>query len=890
MDVTSTPAPAEGPAGLPRFSVDVRRIRPLMGPNVWRLRPVLEMVVDIGEFEDYPTHLIPGFVDRLMEAIPSLYTHKCSEGVEGGFLTRMREGTWIGHVIEHIALELQYLAGHDEVFGQTRSTRERGVYRVVFAIQDPLVGEAAARQAVDLAVALANGEPFDVAAAVERIAAVVAEYALGPSTRAIVQEAERRGIPWFRLNDYNLVQFGYGCHQQRIQATTTSLTGMIATDIACDKQLTRRVLQDSGIPVPQGGLAGSEEEALALGRRLGFPLVCKPQDGNQGKGLTLNITDEETLRRAFHRARQFSPSVVVEKFYSGHDYRVLVVGNEVVAVARRQPAHVVGDGVRSVRALVEEANKDPRRGIGHEKPLTRIPLDATSEEVLAQQGWSLDDVPPQGQVIYLRWSANLSTGGTAADFTDRIHVDNAELCVRAVLNIGLDIAGIDIISPDLSRPMIDNGGVIVEVNAAPGFRMHLFPSEGQPRDVASPVVDMLFPLGAPSRIPIISVTGTNGKTTTARLAAHILKLTGKKVGLTTTDGIYVDGKPILRGDMTGPWSARVVLRTRTVDAAVLETARGGILRGGLGFDRCDVGVLTNISADHLGMGFVETLQDLANVKATVLEVVNPHGYGVLNAEDELVCSLAERCPGKVCYFSLDPAHERFLAHRQQGGVGITVEEGQVVLYHHRARILLLPVEDIPCTLRGTARFNVANALAATLACYLLGVRVNDLREGLSTFTTSYHFTPGRQNLYQLARGAVLVDYAHNPAAYQALSDFVRQLRPQFGRILGCLAAPGDRLDEHIYEMAATAAATFDEIILKEDADLRGRAPGETASMLEEGLRRAGFTGPITHCHQELAAVEMGIRRLGERDLLVVTVDDIPAVHDLVMKERPLQQS
>jgi cyanophycin synthetase len=873
----------------PRFEIDVRRMKALMGPNLYSLRPVLEMIIQIGQLEQFPSNLLSGFRERLQAAVPTLYTHKCSEGVEGGFLSRVDEGTWIGHIIEHLALELQFLAGHDEVFGRTRSTENEGEYRVIFAIQDEHVARLTAAKAVELALALANNVAYDVGAAIKEIEDVVREYALGPSTLGIVTEAMSRGIPYFRLNDYNLVQFGHGIHQQRIQATTTSMTGMIATDLACDKQATKDLLDAGGIPVPQGGLAGDEEEAIAIVRRIGFPVVVKPQDGNHGRGLCINIQDETALRQATRIALELSSNAIVEQYHTGNDYRALVVNGQLVAVSHRVPPMVIGDGEHTVAQLVEIVNRDPRRGEGHEKPLTKITVDDDAIKTLEEQGFTLASVPAAKAPVLLRYSANLSVGGSAIDFTDQIHIDNQEMCERAALMIGLDIAGIDILCPDLSRPILEVGGAVLEINAAPGFRMHLYPSEGKPRNVAGPVMDMLFPLGKPARIPIVAVTGTNGKTTTSRLLSHIFKLSGRKTGLTTSDGIYINGKAIIKGDTTGPWSAKVVLRNPTVDSAVLETARGGILRSGLGFDRCDVAVITNVAGDHLGMGGVNTLEDLARVKSTVVEVVNPYGYAVLNAEDELVAEMAPRCPGKVSWFSLDPTHERLVKHRDAGDAVITVEDETVVIYHHRSRATVLKVAEIPCTFGGASRFNLANVLAAALGAYLANIKIPDLREGLRTFTSSYHFTPGRLNTYKLPNGTVLVDYAHNPHAFVALMDMVQRLRPQFRRCFAVLAAPGDRLDEQIVEMARIAGPHFDEIILKEDNDRRGREHGSICSLMERTLKEDGYAGKLEVCEDELTAVRLGLTRLTDRDLLLVTGDDIPGINALMMQERQLQQ-
>ena len=640
------------------------------GPNVYGHEPMIRFQLDLGSLEDFPSNKLPGFTDRLLDLLPSLQSHGCSYREPGGFVRRLVDGTWLGHVSEHVALELQSLAGSPVTYGKTRSVRGRpGVYNVLYRYRDERVGLIAGAVALRLVNSLLPQElqgveglahllpegrsridpaaPFDFAAELDELRRLTRRYTLGPTTQSLVAEAERRGIPSRRLDDQSLVQLGYGKYQQQIRASITSKTPHIATTTASDKDLTKQLLDRAGLPVPQGEVVQSAEEAVRAARRLRSPVVTKPLDGNHGRGVSLNLITDEQVAQGFAEARQHSRTVVVEQYYPGNDHRVLVVNNEVVAVAERVPAHVVGDGTRTVTALVEEINRDPRRGNGHENVMTRIVINDHVLEVLARSGHTPDSVPASGEVVFLRDTANISTGGTAIDRTDVIHPENATVARRAAQVIGLDVAGIDLISPDISQSVHQTGGGIVEVNAAPGFRMHLQPSEGQPRNVAAPVLSMLFPKGTPCRMPIISITGTNGKTTTSRMVAHILRHAGKLVGLTTSNGIYIDGEQILSGDTTGPKSAKVVLRDPNVEVAVLETARGGILREGLGFERCDVGAVLNIQPDHLGLKGIETVEDLAWVKSLIVEVVTENGTSVLNADDPLTLNMRQKGEGKT---------------------------------------------------------------------------------------------------------------------------------------------------------------------------------------------------------------------------------------------------
>ncbi|HRC76107.1 MAG TPA: cyanophycin synthetase, partial [Kouleothrix sp.] len=726
---------------------------------------------------------------------------------------------------------------------------------------------------------------FHFARALERLIERAQEIALGPTTASLVEEARRRDIPAIRLDTNSLVQLGWGKYQQRIRASVTGKTSNIAVETASDKELTIKLLGDVGIPVPRHQLARSADEAVAIAERIGYPVVTKPLDVSHGRGVSIRLTTADEVRRGFEAAAEYTRSVLVETFLAGKDYRVLVIDGKVVAVAERVPAHVVGDGEHTIAELIEIVNRDPRRGIGHEKVLTRIKINHQSELLLARAGYSLGTVLKAGEVFSLAATANLSTGGTAIDRTTEIHYETREIARRAALVIGLDIAGIDIITPDITQPLREVGGGIVEVNAGPGFRMHLQPSEGQARNVARPVIDMLFPPRTPARIPLVALTGTNGKTTTARMVAHILKMNGERVGLTTTDGIYIDGQLYMRGDMTGPWSARVVLKDPTVDSAVLETARGGILREGLGFDRCDVGAVLNVSSDHLGLRGVDTLEQLAEVKRLLVEVVRDNGASVLNADDPLVAAMAEHAEGRVVYFSMhggEGASQLVKNHIAEGGTAVVLQPGvrgeMLAIYDAEQYIPLLWTHLIPATLEGKALHNVANALAAAAVCYARGVSVENIRQGLRTFATSFYLTPGRLNVFDEYAFRVIVDYAHNPAALAALSDLVGRLRPNYRRTIGVIAAPGDRRDQDIRAFGAIAGKTFDLLVIKEDNDRRGREVGSIAELLHDAAREVGMPPDrMITVLDELEATRHALRLAEPDDLVVICADEITAV-------------
>ncbi len=857
------------------------------GANYWAPMPVIRFLLDIGELEERPTNLIPGFYEKLTTTLPAMYEHRCSVGKPGGFFQRVREGTWMGHVLEHTTLALQGLAGQEVGYGKARSAKgpggapRQGVYHVVFEYEQEDVGIAAGllgKRLLESFIWPERDPEFDFERELEELIRLAERLAYGPSTRALVEEAERRDIPVQRLDERrSLVQLGHGVYQQRIWATLTSRGSNIAVEIASNKELTSRLLRNVGIPVPRGVNVTDEAAAVAAAGRIGYPVVLKPLDGNHGRGVGIDLRDEAAVRAHFPSARRESRAgvVIVESFITGRDYRILVVGGRVIAAAERVPAHVIGDGRHTVRELVAITNADPRRGIGHEKILTRITLDGAAIALAEGQGFGPDDVPPEGRRVQLALTGNMSTGGIAIDRTDDIHPDNEAIAAQAAQVVGLDVAGIDLICPDIAQSVKEAGGAICEVNAGPGFRMHTHPTEGHPRDVARPVIELLFPRGAPSRVPIVAVTGTNGKTTTSRMIAHILRMAGRRVGLTTTDGIYINGTQIAAGDMSGPGSARMVLQNPAIDTAVLETARGGIIRSGLGFDRSDVAVVTNVSGDHLGLHGIETLEDLARVKAVVAGSTVRRGATVLNADDDLCVRMASRARGRVIYFALTPENPVVERHRRGRGVAVALRpgpHGELLCLLDRRETSLLHVNDIPATFDGRARVNVANALAAIAACVGLEIDPEHIREGLRTFSASFFQTPGRLNLIEGRAGRVLIDYCHNLAGLTALADFIGRLGA--GRTVAMIAMPGDRRDEDIAAFGALAGRLFDEVIVREDRHLRGRAPGAVAGLLRDALLAAGLSAErVTLEPDEGVAVRATLDRVRPGELAVLLADD-----------------
>jgi cyanophycin synthetase len=854
----------------------VTRLRALRGPNYWRLAPVIACDVRLGALESVTSAQVPGFNDRLVAALPTLYNHPCSIGTPGGFVERLQNGTHIPHILEHVALELQNLAGSDVGFGRVVPSGDAGVWWVIVAYDEEDVGIQSMREAVSLVRSSLGGSSYDAESTIRDLQDLYERVRLGPSTWAIVEEARRRGIPVRRLNSRSLVQLGLGRNLRRIQATLTDHTSAIAIEIAQDKDDTKRVLEAIGLPVPHGAVAESADEAVALAQEIGFPVILKPLDLSHGRGISPRLTDEASVRAAWARVSQYSERLIVEQFAEGRDHRVLVIGGTVVAVAERIPAHVVGDGSKTIRALIDAANQDPRRGVGHTKVLTKLECDDDTVEFLARSGLTLESVPNDGERVFLTATANLSTGGTSIDRTDEIHPSNVTACEMAAGVVGLDVAGIDVITPDISVPFRENGAAIIEVNAAPGVRMHTHPTEGEPRNVGAPIMDMLYPPGAPTAIPVVSVTGTNGKTTTVRLIAHIFRHTGKTVGFTTTDGVYLNNRLVIEGDMTGPFSANIILSNPTVDVAVLETARGGILRAGLGFDECDVGVVLNVSTDHLGLGGINTIEQLADVKSVIAAVVKREGHAVLNADDPLVLEMRSRSPGDVVLVSTSGDENPAVAeHLARAGIAVLVERDVFVVRRGRLRIPIAAVREVPLMMGGAARFQRGNILAAIATGYVQGIRYDDIRAGLLSFFPSPALTPGRLNLMRVGRGRLLVDYAHNAAAVAGLMELVMAMDAR--RRIGVVTAPGDRRDEDIRELGRLAAR-LDHVIVKEDTDRRGREQGEIARLVRDGLIAGGREeSAIEVVADEMAAVDRAIALLDDGDIAVILADDVPGV-------------
>jgi cyanophycin synthetase len=871
---------------------------------------MIRIQVDLGPLEEWPTSRLPGLADRLLKLLPGLAHHGCSSGKPGGLLRRLEEGTWLGHVTEHVALELQGMAGTTVTRGKTRSVKgEPGVYNVMFEYDSEPLGLAAGRCAIELLDVLLPPElagaeglericerpfegDFDLPNAVAALKAIGAANRLGPSTAAIVAEAARRGIPWQRLDRHSFIQFGTGRWQKRIRASITSDTSHLAVETAGDKDLTKQLLSAAGLPVPEGDIVRDKAGAVRVANRIGYPVVLKPLDGNHGRGVTTGVATPAEVEDAFDRAIQHRSAVLVERHFTGRDYRVLVVGGEVAAAAERRPASVISNGRDTILALIEAVNADPRRGAGHENVMTRIRLGADTEWRLARHGLTLGSVPAAGVEIVLTDTANLSTGGTAIDRTAEIHPDNAAVARRAAVAVGLDVAGIDIVMPDIARSWRDVGGGIVEVNAAPGLRMHLHPAEGTPRPVARPIVSALFPAGRPVRVPVAAITGTNGKSTTVRMVAHILSHSGKVVGFTSTSGVYVGGEMIWKGDASGPNSARRVLKDPTVDFAVLETARGGILREGLAVPEVDVGAVLNVSEDHLGLKGVNSLDDLAAVKSVVTESVRSGGMSVLNADDARTLAMARHAGGKLCLFSMTSALTGPVGkHVSAGGLAVLRQAigglDQIVLHEGRQQIPIIPVEGIPATHGGALEFNVQNALAAAAVCVGLGLDPDTIGRALGSFASTFEQNPGRFNVHDGHGFRVILDYAHNPAALTALLRSIRSIRPAESRLLGTISTPGDRRDEDIRAMGRIAGEEFDLVVFRELPDTRGRPAGEIVRLLSEGAREAGCSPNRIICFRsEKEATRECLLQARPGDIVVLTPSDVEAVWQQALEFEP----
>jgi len=851
----------------------ILKVNKLRGPNIWANYPVLEAWVDLEEMKDTSSEMIPGFNERLMGWLPTMVEHRCSIGERGGFFVRLRRGTYMAHILEHVTLELQSLSGTPVGFGRARETNTDGIYKVAIAYKEEKLALACLDKAFELIQAAIHDTPLDVNAVVSELKEYAYDVCLGPSTRSIVDAAKAKNIPWRRLNEGSLVQLGYGVHQRRICTAETDSTSAIAESIAQDKELTRTLLRSIGIPTPEGRSVESAEDAWEAAEDIGLPVVVKPQYGNHGRGVATNLQTREQVVAAYEAARQEGRSIVVERHAPGDDYRMLVVGGKLVAAARREPAHVIGDGQSTVQKLIDKVNEDPRRSDGHSTSLSLIKIDPVALGVLMDQGMTPDTIPPVGKKVLIRRNANLSTGGTAADVTDQVHPDVARHAIEAARIIGLDIAGVDMVVQDISQPLQGQRGVIVEVNAGPGLRMHIEPSSGSPRPVGESIIEMMYPGQTNGRIPIISITGVNGKTTTTRLTAHIVASTGKKVGMTCTDGIYVGGRRIDSGDCSGPQSARSVLMNPFVEAAVLETARGGILREGLGFDFCDVGIVTNIGeGDHLGLSDIETIEQLAKVKRCIIEAVHKNGFGVLKANDPLTAEMAEKCKGRVIFFAIDENDPVLSDHRIKGQRVVFVRNGMIVIAEGAEETAPTTLDKIPLTHQGRILFQVENVLASVAACWGAGLSIAQIVIGLESFSAHMDKVPGRFNLLDVHGATVVADYGHNSSSLLAIIEALGQF--PHGHRTVVYSAAGDRRDVDMIRQGEILADHFDRIILYEDQYLRGRKPGEISSIFKRGMDSGKRVKEVYDFIGWEKAVEHALTLIQAGDLMLLQADTI----------------
>ena len=863
-------------------------MRIMRGPNYWSVKnpKIIVLRLDLENFKNTLTNEIPDFSVRLEKLFPGLSDHRSTEGAENRFFESVRKGVKLSHVVEHIALELQNLSGMGCSYGLTYPSPQEGIDYVVFAYSEERAGEYAAYAAVKITEALVKDTKYNVKRDIERLHEIREDEHIGPSTYSIVTEAVSRGIPYMRLNKNSLIQLGYGVNQRRIQATMTDRTATFAVELAGDKNATKDILEEAGVPVPRGTTVYDVDELKKAVQYLDYPIVTKPLDGNHGKGASINIKNWKEAQRGLLEAQKYSDGVIVEQFIQGYDFRLLVINRKFVAAAKRTPAMVTGDGESTIQKLIEKVNKDPRRGVGHEKELTQIKVDKATRDILKEKNLTLQSVLPVGEELFLKSTANISTGGTATDVTDLVDPYNVLMAERIAGIIGLDICGIDVMTSDIAIPLNESRGAVLEVNAAPGFRMHVSPTEGLPRNVAEPVIDMLFPHGCPSRIPIIAITGTNGKTTTTRLTAHIVKSNGYQVGFTTTDGIYIQDKLLEKGDTTGAKSTAFVLRDPTVNFAVLECARGGMLRSGLGFDYCDVGIVTNVAADHLGLRDINTVEEMAQVKAVIPNSVRQDGYAVLNADDDLVYKMSKDLDCNVALFSLDENNPRILRHTARGGLAAVLENGYISIFKNSYKIRVDRVADIPLTFSGRAKFNIENVLAATLAAYVSRIPVEDIKLALRTFIPSAAKTPGRMNVFRFSNFEVIVDYAHNAAGLQAIGDFIRTTDAT--RRVGIIAGVGDRRDEDTRELGSLAAEYFDEIIIRQDKDLRGASLEHINNNLLAGIHQVNPDKQVVIIPDEMRAIAHALENAGRGDLITIFSEDISEAIKLVENFRVIQ--
>jgi len=870
--------------------MQIININILRGPNYWSTyrRQLIVMKLDLQEAEETPTNKIEGFAERIEALLPSLYDHRCSEKKPGGFLDRIRKGTWLGHVIEHVALELQSLAGIPCGFGRTRSSGTKGVYYVVFAYQVESAGVYAGKAAVGIVEALRAGKPYDIKKDINELIRLNMRDGLGPSTRSILDGARKRGIPYRRLDNNSLIMLGQGVNQKLLQATMASTTISIGIDIAGDKEYTKKILAGNFIPIPAGITVFSKEDLKEAITVIGFPMVIKPINGNQGKGITTDIRSADEAIKAFEKAKSISDEVIAERFIKGMDFRFLVINYKLEAVARRTPAMIVGDDHSTIRELIDKTNSDPNRGEGHEKILTRIRIDEQTNSILAEKNLTLDSVLPSGEILFLKHTANLSTGGTARDATEMVNPYNVFLAERIARLTNLDICGIDIVAEDITQPITEKNGAVIEVNAAPGFRMHLAPHKGFARNVAEPVIKMLYPDGMPSRIPLIAVTGTNGKTTTTRLIAHFAKNAGHTVGYTTTDGIYINDQPIHYGDCSGPASAEAVLRDPIVDFAVLECARGGILRAGLGFDKCNISIITNITEDHLGLNDIHTIKELAKVKSVVARSTFDDGFAILNADDDIVYGIKDELDCNIGLFSTSDNNERIISHCEEGGWAAIIEKGYFTICKGEWRIRIAKVNEVPLTFEGRALSMIKNILPSVLAASISGFDIKIIRKALQSFIPGPELTPGRMNIFKFKDFEVMIDYVHNTDGFHQLKEFMNNVNAK--RKVGIIGCAGDRRNEDIKNMGRYTAEIFDEVIIRHDKDGRGRTNEELTRLITEGIQSVRPDVQPLIISDEQEALEYAMENAGKGTFIVLSSDQVQKSIDFVTQKQTAKRS
>lgn len=868
----------------------ILNIKVLRGPNYWSCnhKKLIQMKLDLQKYEYLPTNLLNGFNDKLKELIPSLYEHYCSPGFAGGLFARMEEGTWLGHVIEHIALELQTLAGMYVGFGRTFGAHEFGVYQVIFAYEIEEAGIFAAKAAYKIAKCFAEGKNYTkLDKDLKNLKNIHEKLKLGPSTEALLDEALKRNIPFSRFKDSALITFGHGEKQKKIWAAISSDTSAIGVDIAAHKQITRQILYENFLPVPEGNIVTSVAKLKAAIVNLGFPVVIKPYNGNHGRGISCNINSIEQAIEGYNLAKKISSKVIIEKYIQGFDYRFLVVNYKVVAVAKRTPAHVIGDGVKSIEELIADINSHPDRGMGHEKPLTKIKIDKTTLNILIEQNLSLSSIPARGAIIYLKYAANLSSGGSAQDVTASVHPLNIKIIERAARMVNLDLCGVDIIAQDITKPLYDAldpknlNGAIIEINACPGLRMHLNPRIGANQNVAKLIMDKLYPAPQDATIPIVAVTGTNAKTTVVRLISHIAKTAGKKVGFTTTDGIYINDELICSGDCSGPDSARIVLGEPLVDYAVLECARGGILRAGLGFNECAISVITNITADHLGIDDIHSIEELKDVKSVIARSTAKDGYAILNAEDDLVYDIRTELKCNIALFALTE-HPRIKEHCRNGAIGAFIKNNMLIISKGNQEYHLSNIIDIPATIGGDLKLMIQNLLPAVLAGFISGFSPDVIKQAISQFDTSYRHTPGRMNLFEFNNFKVMVDYAHNEGAYVEIKKFLDSI--QCAKKVGVIGVAGDRLPEDIKKLGFASAKMFDEVIIRHNKDGRGRSNHELTDLIMQGINDSKTAIKVKVISDECEAIQNAMDEAVPDTFIFYAVDCVNTALNYMQKE------